>query len=391
MSTIKSLLKKQESAFISLRELLKQMSTEGNSTVQDAAELLRREIKRLQRKGEAVPEWHQRFSTGWDVVATYDLPSAQQMLTDFADEGDSLYEHVAEWEDGVAISGEPLDDDVGFLRSAIYDLLDNCGLKLSRAVPVVGQVKSAQPLTGVVQDFELKSMAADALEALGFSPIPDWMHPLIAMPTFQVREAACVMAGYDPLGYLNGNTGDPRVEADIARYRRLLLAAIAAGDLTGGNWSTDPTEQEVSHVELHDWCRANLQIWPIPSLKPFRTNDTEIKEKLRAAEAERDDLARQLRTAKVDIARLKSLEETPGYRDITHDRYAPKLAAAIDAWEAVTDPQGKHPKQALVQWLTKNAAKLGLWDKDRPNKTAIEEAAKVANWQERGGAPRTPG
>jgi hypothetical protein len=147
----------------------------------------------------------------------------------------------------------------------------------------------------------------------------------------------------------------------------------------------------VSHVELHDWCRANLQIWPIPSLKPFRTNDTEIKEKLRAAEAERDDLARQLRTAKVDIARLKSLEETPGYRDITHDRYAPKLAAAIDAWEAVTDPQGKHPKQALVQWLTENAAKLGLWDKDRPNKTAIEEAAKVANWQERGGAPRTPG
>lgn len=75
--------------------------------------------------------------------------------------------------------------------------------------------------------------------------------------------------------------------------------------------------------------------------------------------------------------------------------YAPKLAAAVAAWEAVTsDPKrlrGKSPKQALEAWLTEHAAEYDLVNKDgTPNKTGIEEAAKVANWQPAGGAPKTP-
>ena len=75
--------------------------------------------------------------------------------------------------------------------------------------------------------------------------------------------------------------------------------------------------------------------------------------------------------------------------------YAPKLAAAMDAWTAVTtDPKrlrGKSPKQALETWLTENAGAYGLLNKDgTPNKTGIEEVAKVANWNQNGGAPRTP-
>jgi len=39
------------------------------------------------------------------------------------------------------------------------------------------------------------------------------------------------------------------------------------------------------------------------------------------------------------------------YLDPNNPRYAFKLAAAVRAWQAVTDPGGKHPKQALIKWL----------------------------------------
>lgn len=84
--------------------------------------------------------------------------------------------------------------------------------------------------------------------------------------------------------------------------------------------------------------------------------------------------------------------DAPEYLDKTNARYAPKLAAAVRAWQAVTDTQGKHPKQALAKWLRENAAEFGMSDEDgKPYENSIEETAKVANWQPGGGAPKTPG
>ncbi len=84
--------------------------------------------------------------------------------------------------------------------------------------------------------------------------------------------------------------------------------------------------------------------------------------------------------------------DAPDYLDPNNPRYAPKMAAAVRAWQAVTNPNGKHPKQALVKWLREHAAEYDLSDEDgKPNETGIEEAAKVANWQPAGGAPKTPG
>jgi len=84
--------------------------------------------------------------------------------------------------------------------------------------------------------------------------------------------------------------------------------------------------------------------------------------------------------------------DAPDYLDPRHARYAPKLAAAIGAWLAVQDPQGKHPKQALMKWLREHSAEFGLSDEEgKPNEQGIEECAKVANWQPGGGAPKTPG
>jgi hypothetical protein len=75
--------------------------------------------------------------------------------------------------------------------------------------------------------------------------------------------------------------------------------------------------------------------------------------------------------------------------------YAPKLAAAVRAWNEVTSSpeasNGKTPKKALEIWLRKHANEYGLTNKDgNPNELGIEEICKVANWKPGGGASPTP-
>lgn len=83
--------------------------------------------------------------------------------------------------------------------------------------------------------------------------------------------------------------------------------------------------------------------------------------------------------------------DAPDYLDPNNPRYAPKLAAAVQAWQSVTDTEGKHQKKALAKWLREHAAAFGMTDEEgKPNETGIEETAKVANWQPGGGAPKTP-
>ncbi len=84
--------------------------------------------------------------------------------------------------------------------------------------------------------------------------------------------------------------------------------------------------------------------------------------------------------------------DDPDYLNPKHPRYAPKLAAAVQAWKAVTDANGKHPKQALEKWLREHAAEFGMTNEEgKLNETGIDEVAKVANWQPGGGAPKTTG
>jgi len=84
--------------------------------------------------------------------------------------------------------------------------------------------------------------------------------------------------------------------------------------------------------------------------------------------------------------------DTPDYLDPKHPRYAPKLAAAVNAWLAVDEHASTPPKRALDKWLRIHAAAYGLTKDDgNPNETGIDEIAKVANWQPGGGAPKTPG
>jgi hypothetical protein len=89
------------------------------------------------------------------------------------------------------------------------------------------------------------------------------------------------------------------------------------------------------------------------------------------------------------------LSFAPDFLDENHPHYSPKLAAAIDAWQAVTaDPSlrnGRSVKQALADWLKKNAQKYQLIKEDgTSNESGIKEVAKIANWEQKGGAPKTP-
>lgn len=85
------------------------------------------------------------------------------------------------------------------------------------------------------------------------------------------------------------------------------------------------------------------------------------------------------------------------YLDKNHAHYSPKLAAAISAWQAVSnDPKyannGKTVKQNLINWITAHAAEFNLIKDDGEiNNLAIkDQIAMVSNWDTVGGAANTP-
>lgn len=93
-----------------------------------------------------------------------------------------------------------------------------------------------------------------------------------------------------------------------------------------------------------------------------------------------------------------SSSKAPDYLNPNNAHYAPKLAAAVRAWQAVQADSkylnnGKSIKQNLESWLTAHAAEFDLVKDDGEiNADAIKnQISKVANWQDKGGAPTTPG
>lgn len=88
---------------------------------------------------------------------------------------------------------------------------------------------------------------------------------------------------------------------------------------------------------------------------------------------------------------------TPNYLDPTHPCYSSKLAAAVQAWQAVVSDSrfrenGKSVKKNLENWLTAHAFEFNLTNVDGElNNDAIQnQISKVANCESQGGAPKTP-
>jgi hypothetical protein len=109
-----------------------------------------------------------------------------------------------------------------------------------------------------------------------------------------------------------------------------------------------------------------------------------------------EDLRTWLRSQGVETGFFFSQPNAgPDYLSNEHPNYSAKLAAAIQAWRAISaDPElrrGRSVKQALIIWLRQHANEFGLTKEDgNPNEQGIEDVAKIANWDTKGGAPKTP-
>ncbi len=186
--------------------------------------------------------------------------------------------------------------------------------------------------------------------------------------SLSVRQAAALIAGYGPqdVAWMGDETiydpNFPRQYAAEIALRNAVLSGLVP-DLDGPESLSDYIDNGTEQFSVTD----------------TRVSVSDVRSWLES---------RGIRTGFF----FPNATGAPDFLDRGNPRYAPKLAAAVLAWQAVTDPCGKHPKQALMKWLREPAAEFSLTDDEgKPNETGIEEVAKVANWQPGGGAPKTPG
>ncbi|NYH23961.1 hypothetical protein [Paraburkholderia bryophila] len=226
-----------------------------------------------------------------------------------------------------------------------------------------------------------------------------------------VRQAAALIAGFDPTAVdQSGNffvSSSGWTESEGIAWVHTALAALVnainarklkavirrAAWLRG--WDEEPEEGEryAESLTIRDEDANEAWATEPPRFRP-RGIIYRVSPDWDLTTVERADLIAWMKSRGItsgfffpDVA-----ADTPGYLDSNNLRYAPKLAAAINAWLAVTDPGGKSAKQALEKWLREHAAAYGLVDDNgNPVQQAVEECAKVANWRPGGGVPKTPG
>jgi hypothetical protein len=127
------------------------------------------------------------------------------------------------------------------------------------------------------------------------------------------------------------------------------------------------------------------------------TDESEMEVSYHATSIRVDDLKAWLKSKGISTGFFFPNERPgPDYLSEADPNYSPKLAAAIKAWQAVSaDPElrrGRSVKQALNVWLRQHANEFGLTKEDgNPNEQGIEDVSKIANWDTKGGAPKTPG
>lgn len=241
--------------------------------------------------------------------------------------------------------------------------------------------------------------------------LSDWQK----VEVWTIDEAALLWSAIDPdslidthidfnkalLGQLFG-TVDPVQERKAKIYRRAIIEAVCAGTLSF-----------VSSVEMHDdfqngpW-EKEIDFPDLPKHNKIIAHMTRINQAafIKWANGKNiPSLRKQLQKQSpiqriIDIKLPEKIDNNssqilalaaPSYLDHQNPRYSAKLAAAVKAWEAITDPGNKTPKQALEAWLRANAAELGLLGDDgKPINAAMIECSTMANWRTKGGPAKTP-
>lgn len=189
-----------------------------------------------------------------------------------------------------------------------------------------------------------------------------------------IKQATMLMIGLDPASKESECEGWKAHErpAGYEAVKQALSAAIRKGAIAGQNITLDEHDFNGNPIrEMH--------------------GTTNIDESI----VELDSLVQWLRSRGVSTGFFfppdANASGEPDYLNPKHPRYSGKLAAAVMAWQAVTDTGGKSARQALEKWLREHAARFGMTDETgNPVKQAVEDCSKVANWEQSGGAPRNP-
>lgn len=214
---------------------------------------------------------------------------------------------------------------------------------------------------------------------------------------FTVTDAAVLIAGFDPSKLVRTDNLDPEkheAERRVSIVFSALTNAISARKFKArlcydveprytagidnleerGRWGGEDV------AEVKDWDGTGYVITPVPNWAKTTIERQALIDWLKS------------RGTSSGFFFPNATSNAPDYLDPNNSRYAPKLAAAVRAWQSVTDPGKRTPKQALEKWLREHAAEFGLTDDDgnAVNK-AMEECSTVANWKTGGGAPTFPG
>lgn len=206
--------------------------------------------------------------------------------------------------------------------------------------------------------------------------------PIWHLPAaLSLNDAACLVAGYEPTNIaLCNDDNDKEIHEKYPRYDPALKAlkhAVRSRKL----------DANIIWVPAYDED-AGFELEPSYEYSQIDVDETTI---------EVEDLKKWLSDRDFRSGFFFPTS-TPDYLDPNHPNYAPKLAAAVGAWQAVTtEPKyrdnGKTVKTNIESWLTAHAAEFGLVKEDGEiNTDAIKyQISKVANWKDKGGAPKTPG
>lgn len=188
--------------------------------------------------------------------------------------------------------------------------------------------------------------------------------------TLSVIEAILLVLGIEPQGI--ADYVERRDEVDLPVGYRAVKAGILAGlknkSLKG--WLNHP-----EHTDFH----GNVSL-------------DETRYDLEVSFVEVESLIGWLRSRGFSSGYFFSDDpQHHGLKDENHPRYAPKLAAAVEAWESFDEEASATgtAKQRLAKWLRLHAAEYGLTDDDgKPKESVIESLATIANWATKGGAPK---
>lgn len=193
-----------------------------------------------------------------------------------------------------------------------------------------------------------------------------------------IHHAVCLIAGYDPNDYeiASSQWNYESQPIDFPNYNPVYSAVITAARLGKLKVciSDDNLSKEITHPKT-TIRRDDLKEWLVS--RGFKSGFL----------FEGDNINK----------------DDPDYLNPNHPRYAPKLAASVKAWLAMSDENLLHkktPSQAMTDWLESRYKEFDLihkqsnekagYKKGDINSGAIKEAAKVANWNQEGGAPKTP-